>query len=88
MQIQSLVGLAILRGSHLLPDILRYSQIFISVDIQLYYVSVELKEPMRKFLQTVGDNTWKDLVREAKARDISVQELIRAIIIPEWMKKA
>ena len=41
---------------------------------------------MRKFLQTVGDVTWRELVREAKSRDMSVQALIRYHIIPAWDK--
>ena len=47
----------------------------------------EIKEGMRKFLQTVGDQTWKDLVKEAKSRDISIQSLIRVEIIPFWLKE-
>lgn len=40
----------------------------------------------RKFLQTVGGPTWKILVGKAQKKDISVQELMRVIIIPEWLK--
>ena len=43
-------------------------------------------ERMRKFMQSVGDKTWKELIKEAKIRDISVQELLRVEIIPMWMK--
>ena len=43
-------------------------------------------EHMRKFMQTVGDKTWKELVKEAKIRDIRVQELLRVEIIPAWFK--
>jgi len=39
---------------------------------------------MRKFLQTIGDVTWRELVKEAKSRDMSVQTLIRYHIIPKW----
>ncbi|WP_179361676.1 hypothetical protein [Nitrosopumilus cobalaminigenes] len=46
----------------------------------------EITEPMRKFMQSVGDKTWKELVKEAKDRDISIQELIRVEIIPMWLK--
>ena len=45
-----------------------------------------LTEHMRKFTQAVGDITWKELVKEAKSLDISVQELIRVKIIPFWLK--
>jgi len=37
-------------------------------------------------MQTVGDMTWKELVKESKARDMSVQALIRYHIIPQWQK--
>jgi len=37
-------------------------------------------------MQSVGDKTWKELVKEAKSRDISIQELIRVEIIPMWLK--
>jgi len=43
-------------------------------------------EHMRKFTQSLGDRTWKELVIEAKKLDISVQELIRTHIVPEWYK--
>lgn len=41
---------------------------------------------MRRFLQTVGDDTWKILVKEAKTRDVSVQNLMKVEIIPMWLK--
>lgn len=44
------------------------------------------KEHMRKFLQSVGMKTWRLLRAEAQKRDISIQELIRSVIIPDWVK--
>ncbi len=41
---------------------------------------------MRKFMQTIGDQTWKDLVKEAQDLDMSVQALIRYHIVPDWLK--
>ena len=41
---------------------------------------------MRKFMQSVGDSMWRELVLESKKRDVSVQELIRVEIIPMWME--
>jgi hypothetical protein len=38
-----------------------------------------------KFMQTLNDHTFKELERLAKQRGITVQELIRAVIIPEWV---
>jgi len=40
-----------------------------------------------KFTQTLNDHSYKDLERLAKQRGITVQELIRAVIIPEWVNE-
>lgn len=37
-----------------------------------------------KFIQTVSDDTIEFLRRESKVRGLGVQDLIRAVIIPEW----
>ena len=39
----------------------------------------------RKFMQTVQPLAYKVLERLAKERGLTIQELIRAIIIPEWL---
>lgn len=39
----------------------------------------------RKFMQTVQPLAYKILERLAKERGLTIQELIRAIIIPEWL---
>ncbi len=41
---------------------------------------------MAKFIFSVGDANFRVLLAEAKGRDITIQELIRAVIIPDWMK--
>src|SRR5437879_3841797 len=41
---------------------------------------------MAKFMQVINDEKYKVLETKAKDRGISVQELIRAVIIPEWLK--
>ena len=43
---------------------------------------------MRRFLMSLGDESFKFTCSEAKNRGISVQQLIRAVIIPEWMEKS
>jgi len=48
---------------------------------------MELSEAMKKFLQSIDDTVYKKLEGEAKKRGISVQELIRAVIVPEWLQK-
>ncbi len=41
---------------------------------------------MAKFIFSMGDANFRLLASEAKMRDITIQELIRAVIIPDWMK--
>ena len=41
---------------------------------------------MAKFIFSVGDENYRVLATEAKTRDITIQELIRAVIIPDWMR--
>jgi hypothetical protein len=38
-----------------------------------------------KFMQVLDQGTYKALQREAKARGITVQELIRAVMTPSWL---
>jgi hypothetical protein len=45
-----------------------------------------MKDNSIKFMQTVHNEAFKILEDEAKYRDITVQELIRAVIIPDWIK--
>jgi uncharacterized protein (DUF111 family) len=42
---------------------------------------------MAKFIQTLSENVFEDLKKIAQKKGISVQELIRAVIIPEYLKK-
>lgn len=39
-----------------------------------------------KFMQSLGDSAYTKLRKIANERDITVQELIRAIVIPDWLK--
>ena len=41
---------------------------------------------MAKFILSVGDGTFKILESEAKRRDVTVQQLLRAVIVPEWVR--
>jgi hypothetical protein len=45
-----------------------------------------LNSRMTKFMAALSDEMFQVLLREAKSRGISVQELLRAIIIPDWIK--
>ena len=40
-----------------------------------------------KFMQTVGDEMFKELEEIADEKGIRVQTLLRAVIIPEWVQK-
>jgi uncharacterized protein YbaP (TraB family) len=40
-----------------------------------------------KFMQTIGDETFKELEKIASEKGIRVQTLLRAVIIPEWAQK-
>jgi len=42
---------------------------------------------MPKFMQTLDNEIFNKLTEIAKEKGISVQELIRAVIIPEWLKE-
>ena len=39
-----------------------------------------------RFIQTVDDTVHQALKRVARHRGVSVQQLIRAVIIPEWFQ--
>jgi hypothetical protein len=41
---------------------------------------------LTRFIQTLGDAVHKELTKVARQRGLSVQQLIRAVIIPEWLK--
>lgn len=36
---------------------------------------------------SIGDEAFKLLGLEAKNRDVTVQQLLRAVIVPEWIKQ-
>lgn len=40
---------------------------------------------MPKFMQSLSPETYARLEKIAKAKGINIQELIRAVIIPEWL---
>ncbi len=40
-----------------------------------------------KFIQSLSLPVYSFLIEEARRRGISVQQLVRAIIIPEWLEK-
>lgn len=40
---------------------------------------------MPKFMQTLNDHMYRELEKIAKKRGVTVQELIRAVVLPDWM---
>ena len=48
--------------------------------------SPSLGDSMAKFMLSLRDENFELLNTEAKDRGITVQELIRAVIIPDWVK--
>ena len=46
-----------------------------------------MSNKMPKFIQTLNNEIYRKLETIAKKRGITIQELIRAVIIPEWLKQ-
>ena len=42
---------------------------------------------MAKFIMSIGDNAYDILSNEAKNRDVTVQQLLRAVVVPEWIRE-
>ena len=42
---------------------------------------------MPKFMQTLDEEIYNRLQEIANERGITIQELIRAVIIPDWLKQ-
>ena len=42
---------------------------------------------MAKFIMSIGDTAYHVLMNEAKNRDVTVQQLLRAVVVPEWIRQ-
>jgi len=42
---------------------------------------------MYKYMQSLDGHVYSELKRLARERGISLQELVRAVIIPDWMRE-
>ena len=49
-------------------------------------VELELTGKMKKFLQSLDNGVYSQLDKLAKKRGVNIQELLRAVIIPEWLE--
>ena len=45
----------------------------------------EMPRNNKKFMQTLETETYRTIAKEASQRGATVQELLRAVIIPEWL---
>ena len=43
---------------------------------------------MAKFMLSLRDESYQLILSEARERGISVQELLRAVVVPEWVGKS
>jgi len=50
-------------------------------------MSLMLTGNNRKFMQSFEESAFRRLERIANERGVTLQELMRAVIIPEWLKK-
>jgi sRNA-binding carbon storage regulator CsrA len=59
------------------------------VGIPIYLQISEVKKGvnMPKFMQTLDEEIYNKLQEIANSRGITIQELIRAVIIPDWLKE-
>jgi hypothetical protein len=62
-----------------------HKRAIISYGCERYTGSVE-KMPT-KFMQSLDPQVYAELRKIAKERGITMQELIRAVIVPDWMRK-
>jgi len=42
---------------------------------------------LAKFIMSIGDTAYDILLHEAKNRDVTVQQLLRAVVVPDWIKE-
>ena len=42
---------------------------------------------MVKFIMSIGNDAFGVLANEAKHRDVTVQKLLRAVVVPDWIRE-
>ena len=64
------------------------SYIFSVITSEIRNICLGARESsMPKFIMSLGDSAYQFLRAEAKDRSITVQELLKVVIIPEWVKR-
>ena len=53
----------------------------------MYPVVLEGYHTMNKIMLSVAEETFMTITTQARKRGISVQELLRAVIVPEWIRE-
>jgi hypothetical protein len=41
---------------------------------------------LRKFMVAFDEKVFRELYRDARSRNISLQSFLRAVVIPEWVR--
>jgi len=57
------------------------------VDYWAWSSGKEVPRNNKKFMQTLETETYHTIAKEASQRGATVQELLRAVIIPEWLSE-
>ncbi len=55
--------------------------------MELGIVEKRMPRNNKKFMQTLETETYHTIAKEASQRGATVQELLRAVIIPEWLSQ-
>jgi hypothetical protein len=42
---------------------------------------------MAKFIMSIGNEAFNIIALEARDRDVTIQQLLRAVVVPEWIKE-
>jgi hypothetical protein len=60
-----------------------------SVDSQLLCENEQdrARETLHKFMVALDEKVFVELDRRARTRNISIQELLRAVVVPEWIRR-
>ncbi len=55
-----------------------------SLEVTVFPISEVIHVRTRKFMQTLDSKLYLELERIARKRGITVQQLLRAVVVPEW----